>query len=271
MRLGISSYTFVWAAGVPGYPAPPQPLTIQALLNKAREFGVRVVQIADNLPLDRLSDPELDALLTRAQDMQIDLEVGTCGIRPEHVRRYIALAARLRSPILRVVADTEQEHPTSGQIVESVEAVLPDLERARVCLAIENHDRFPARVLAEICARFDSPHVGICLDTANSIGCLENLETVLCHLARWTVNLHIKDYEIFRPPHRKGFVVEGRPAGRGQLNIPWLLEKLREANRDPNAILELWPAPEDDIGASIAKEDAWAKDSVQYLRQFVSA
>jgi len=37
MRLGISSYTFVWGAGVPGYPLLPQSMTVKRLLEKAAE------------------------------------------------------------------------------------------------------------------------------------------------------------------------------------------------------------------------------------------
>lgn len=79
----------------------------------------------------------------------------------------------------------------------------------------------------------------------------------------------MKDFQIFRPTHRKGFVVEGRPAGQGQLNVPWLLAELRAKGRDPNAILELWPPPEATVHESIAKENAWAVESVRYLRQFI--
>ena len=55
MRLGISSFTYVWSVGVPGFFAPSQPLAPGGLLEKAVQLGVRVVQIADNLPLDRLT------------------------------------------------------------------------------------------------------------------------------------------------------------------------------------------------------------------------
>ena len=34
MRLGLSSYTYVWGVGVPGYPPPPQPLSAIALLER---------------------------------------------------------------------------------------------------------------------------------------------------------------------------------------------------------------------------------------------
>src|SRR5690606_5281401 len=115
----------------------------------------------------------------------------------------------------------------------------------------------PARTLAAIVERLDSPHVGICLDTANSLGCMEGIDHVLEVLGPWVVNLHIKDVRVFRPSHLKGFIVEGRPAGQGQIDIPRLLERLRAFNRDPNAILELWPPPADDVDQAVAREEEW--------------
>ena len=50
MRAGLSSYTYTWAVGVPGY-SPARPLTLVQLLERAASLSVSVVQIADNLPL----------------------------------------------------------------------------------------------------------------------------------------------------------------------------------------------------------------------------
>lgn len=269
MRLGISSYTYAWAIGVSGYPPPPRPMTASQLLGRADELDVRVVQIADNLPLDALSDRELDDLVREAGRRGIALEVGTRSIHPNHLRRYLAIAVRLKSPILRTVIDTPGHEPAPDEVVDLLRSVLPDFERAGVRLAIENHDRFRATVLAEILERLGGP-IGICLDTANSIGCLENLETILAHLGQWIVNLHIKDYRIFRPAHQKGFVVEGCPTGQGHLDIAALLSAVRLTDRDLNAIVELWPPPEPTVLATIAKEEKWARESVRYLRQFIS-
>ena len=91
MRLGIGSYAMAWSIGVPGH-APPRPMTAFNLLNLADELEVRVVQICDNLPLDRLSDQWLDRLAGQAKDCGIQLEVGTRGIRPDHLARYLAIA-----------------------------------------------------------------------------------------------------------------------------------------------------------------------------------
>jgi sugar phosphate isomerase/epimerase len=269
MRLGISSYTFPWAVGVPGYPPSPRPLTAEGLLARAVELGVRLVQIADNLPLDALGGAELDALARYAGEHAIDLQIGTRGVEPDHLRRYLRLAVRFRSPLVRVVLDTAARHPTPEEAEHLLKEVLPDYERAGVCLAVENHDRFKAAVLATLLDRLDSRHVGVCLDTANSIAGLEDVATLLRALGPRVVNLHVKDFHVRRLPHQMGFVVEGRPAGRGQLDVPGLLAGLRAHGRDPDAILELWPPPGDTVAESVAREAAWAAESVAYLRRFI--
>ena len=170
---------------------------------------------------------------------------------------------------MRVVLDTADRRPTPDEVVATLRGVLPEFESADVCLAIENHDRFGSATLAEILDHLDSPCAGICLDTANSLGCLEGVETVLEVLGPRTVNLHIKDFEILRPRHHKGFIIEGRPAGQGRLDIPRLLARLRALGRDPNAILELWPPPEADSAAAAGKEASWADESVRYLRRLI--
>lgn len=268
MHLGISSWTYTWAIGVPGHP-PEQPMRAVDLLNKAGALGVHVVQVADNLPLHLLSPQELADLEKRAAELDIHVEVGTRGIAHHHLRTYLALAERFRSPILRVVIDTADHHPGQDEVVDMLTEIMPEFERAGVCLAIENHDRFKAKVLADIVERIGSNYIGICLDTVNSFGALEGPDVVLAALGSRVVNLHVKDFDIFRASHLMGFTVEGRPAGQGRLNVPWLLQELRGQGLDPNAILELWTPPESTLSDTVAKEDAWAHASVEYLRTLI--
>jgi sugar phosphate isomerase/epimerase len=265
MRLGISSWTYTWAIGVPGHP-PEHPMDAVGLLDRAAELGVHLVQVADNLPLDRLSPLELDAFEKRAHELDVSIEVGTRGIGHANLRTYLQIARRLGSPIVRVVIDTADYRPAPDQVVHIIKAIIPEFEQAEICLAIENHDRFEARTLAQIVERIGSGYVGICLDTVNSFGALEGPKVVLEALGPLVVNLHIKDFSIFRASHLMGFTIEGRPAGQGQLSVPWLLAELGKLGLDPNAILELWTPPEDTLPASIAKEDAWAVTSGEYLR-----
>jgi sugar phosphate isomerase/epimerase len=238
-------------------------MTAGMLLESAAELGVHVVQIADNMRLDAM---DLDRLVEDACRLGISLEAGTCGIAFDHLLSYLGIARRIGSPILRVVIDSDGHEPSLREIVETMRSVLPEFEGAGVKLAIENHDRFPAATLRNIVERTGA---FICLDTANSLGCLEGLDSVLEALGPWVVNVHIKDVAAVRLPHQKGFVIEGRPAGQGALKIPHLLSRLREFGNDPSVILEQWPPPEPDIEASVAKERQWATEGIRYLRTLI--
>ena len=268
MKLGLSSYTYSWAVGVQGYP-PEKPMTLMNLLDKAVELGVRVVQIIDNLPLQRISPEELKAFGQRASDLGIELEVGTSGIDPEHLRTFIEMAKLLKSPFVRTVVDTPTCKPGEEEIVSAIKEILPEFERAGLRVGIENHDRFKVEKWAEIIERIGSEIVGAVLDTTNSFGASQGPEVVAEVFGPRTINLHLKDYVVYRHSHMLGFTIEGRAAGQGQLDIPWLLETLKDQGRDPNVILELWTPKQERLAKTIALEEAWAAESVEYMRQLV--
>ena len=138
-----------------------------------------------------------------------------------------------------------------------------------VSLALENTERFKVKLLKQIIEQIDNDHVGICLDTANNFGIGEGIETVVETLGPFTLDLHLKDYSIRRMSNLLGFILEGRPAGQGQLDIPWILEELRRFGRDPNVILELWTTQEAILEDTIKKEKEWADQSIKYLRGLI--
>ncbi len=266
MRLGIGSYTFGWAvAGGEGVPG----LSARALIERAVSMGVGVVQLCDNLPPQTYEPESVEAIAGLALKLRVSIELGTRGIDADHLRRSIQLARQLRSPILRVVIDSNGDHPAPDVVVRQLATLKEDLAAAGIILAIENHDRFTSAVLAGMVRQLDTPHVGICLDTVNSFGALEGPAAVVDTLGPLVVNLHLKDFAIARFPHLQGFTIEGRPAGEGMLNVPWLLGKLKEFGRDPNAIVELWTPPEPTLRATVEKESGWAARSVKALRQYI--
>lgn len=266
MRLGVSSYAYTWAVGVPGQ-EPETRLTPAGLLKKAADLGVRVVQISDNLPLALLSPRELGDLERLSPELRIGIEVGTRGLK--ELAAYLDLAVRFRSPILRLVIDSDFEHREEDEIIRTLGSKMPRFEREGIVLAVENHDRITARQLQRILEAVASPNIGVCLDTVNSFGAMEGPETLLEVLGPFVVNLHVKDFTIVRPEHRMGFLVEGRPAGQGKLNIPWLLGQLKAHGRDPNAILEVWVPPEPTLEKTLLKEEEWVKASIRYLRALI--
>lgn len=263
MKFGLSSYTYGWAVGVHGH-EPARPLDEQRLLDRCHEHGLKLLQICDNLPLHTFDGARLSRLADRAADVGVQLEIGARRLTVERVAEYAAIARRLGAKLVRFVIDDADFHPTPDAVAAALPKAVPLLDG--LTLGLENHDRFPARTLRHIVESAGSDHVGVCLDTANSLGAGEGLETVLCELAPFTVNLHLKDFAIARLPYLMGFSVVGRPAGEGLLDIPQLLRDLASYGRCTTAVLELWTPPETQLADTIAKEAAWVARSVGYLR-----
>ena len=263
MILGLSSYTYGWAVA-----NPHQPLDEQSLLDRTLGFGLTTLQFGDNLPLHALLPDRLAALKKRAKAEGVRLEAGARGLRTNHLHRYVELAGWLGAPLLRFVVDEKGYEPPLADVVAILREALPALRQYGVTLGIENHDRFRAVELAGLIETVGDERVGICLDCANSLGAGEGLEWVVERLAPHTVNFHVKDFGITRLPHLMGFLVEGRPAGQGLLNLPWVLAQLARYGRCQSAVLELWPPPEADPEATLEKEARWVEESVGYLKRY---
>lgn len=266
MILGLSSFTFGWSIGVPGR-MPANPMTEDALLERAREAGLSCLQIGDNLPLHTFSTERLAALRSRVAAEHLRLEIGARKLTRENLGQYLDLCEYFRSPLLRFVIDGEDYEPDIATVVSLILEYVPVLKEKGIRLGIENHDRFKARALASMLDRVNDEHVGICLDCVNSLGAGEGIDHVAEVLAPYTLNLHIKDYRIKRPHHKMGFIVEGCPAGEGMTNLPRLMEILDRYRRCESAVLEQWVVPEATIEATVLKEHRWADQGLHYLRQ----
>lgn len=266
MRAGISSYTFTWAIGVPGR-EPERCMSVFELIKKAAEFQVPVVQVADNLPLHQFSVEQLSEIKKFADERGIQIEPGTRKMTEEMLEKYIEIAKLFESPVLRFVIDGQDFEPSLQDVHQIIRNALPVLKEKNIILSIENHDRFKAREFVSMVEKANSNHVGICLDTVNSMGAGEGLETVIELLAPLTVNLHVKEFSVERVFHKMGFIIEGKPLGQGMLPVRELLEKV--GPRCTSAILEQWVAPEKTIAATIQKESEWALQSINYLKSIL--
>jgi len=272
VKLGISTWSVPWSIGVPGYPPPPQPGDVMRLLNRAVDLKADVLQIADNLPLSRMTEGELDRLQEAACLREVTLEAGTRGLDSQHLGQYIRIAHRIGARLLRTVLSGCLCGPEQmAQAEAGIRGVLPLLERQDVTLALENNEAFSAAEFAGLIRRIGSPYVGICLDTANSLGRPETLETVVEHLAEHAVMLHAKDYDIRRIDTRMGFSVVGRAVGDGRVDFDYVLAALRRRGRDHiSVIVEHWPPFEGTIEATLQTESEWLARSVRFLRSKLS-
>jgi 3-oxoisoapionate decarboxylase len=192
--------------------------------------------------------------------------MGMRGLREEAVQQHLDRAVEAGSTFLRIVIDQSEFEPEPAEIVRLLRRLVPALAERRVVLAIENHDRFPARELAAMLEAVDSPWLGICLDTVNSLGAGEGVETVVAVLAPHVVNVHLKEFVVRRSAFQGGFVVEGAPLGAGWLKESRVRSVLAQLPRCRSVTLEQWVPAQRDIAATVAAELRWCAEGVRTLR-----
>jgi sugar phosphate isomerase/epimerase len=265
MKLGLSSFTFPWAVGRPGM-MPAVPMDEQALLHETGGAGLGLLQVGDNLPLHTIGLERLERLARRAAGACIELQVGARRLAPERIQKYVEIARLINAKVICLRIDDADYHPPPSTVIDLLLDSLKLLDG--LTLAVKNTERMTAAKLRAIIETVGSERVGVCLDTANSIGAGEGLESVVTTLAPVTVNLHIKDFGIQRSADRMGFIVTGRPAGEGMVDLVWVLKQLEKHRCRASAILEQWTPSTGNLDETIALESEWAARSVRYLKPF---
>ena len=113
----------------------------------------------------------------------------------------------------------------------------PIAERVNIKLAVENHKDWRADDLLAIIRRADSPNIGVCLDTGNSISLLEEPHEVVEALAPVTLTTHFKDMAVAE--YEQGFLLSEVPLGTGMLELGRIVELLRRQERKIRLNLEM--------------------------------
>jgi sugar phosphate isomerase/epimerase len=270
-RIGMGSWTYPWAIGTIRDHPPKQPMSPSALVRRAAELGVTVVQILDNLPLDRLTVAELKDLRKLALHYGIELQVGTRGIERSHLLHYLEIAQQLEARLVRTMGGWPGQPAPLAEIEKEIQAVLPEFTGAGVSLALENYEAYSTGGLAHLVDMISHPKLGICLDLTNSFGALESAEQMLNNLAPLTINLHLKEFTVERLDHLMGFAFLGRPTGKGMLPLEQIFTRLAQFGRRPDVIVELWTPFTKTLEDTLALEHVWAAESIAYLRTIANS
>jgi sugar phosphate isomerase/epimerase len=120
---------------------------------------------------------------------------------------------------------------------DSLRIAAPLAARCGVRLAVENHKDFRVSELLDMLRRLSSEHVGVCVDTNNSIALLEDPMEVVEALAPWAHAAHLKDVAL--APYGDGFLLADVPLGDGVLDIPAMVRVLRRARPDLRFVIEM--------------------------------
>jgi sugar phosphate isomerase/epimerase len=207
-------------------------------LEYARSLGARGVQVGIGIREAAYADD----LRARAEAASMKLEGIVSPPRDESdLARFeaeIRTARRAGAVVVRTAMLSGRRYETFDSLAafrqfadrsaRSLALAAPIVVRHGVRLAVENHKDWRAEDLVAMLKKLGSDHVGVCLDTGNSMALLEDPMEVVEALAPLAVTTHFKDMGV--EEYAKGFRIAEVPLGSGVLDLPRIVRTLRKAH-----------------------------------------
>jgi 3-oxoisoapionate decarboxylase len=260
--IGLSTYAFLWQHS----DRVDRPLSLTGAFEATRELDVDLFQICDYAPLEAMSDAQLRDAARAARDLGLTLEVGTKGIAPAHLARFLRIADLLDARLVRSMLFSPDSRPTLDEAATWLRSAIADYEAAGVTLALETYEQVATADLGRLVERIGSEHLGICLDPANVVARLETPRECIDTAEPYVVNVHVKDFAFSREPGWVGFTFSGTAMGTGLHDYPSLLDRVRPRERGVNEIVEHWLPWQGDPETTVRTERNWTRTTIEYLR-----
>lgn len=210
------------------------------LRQKCEAFGM-ILEGTIRLPKDRSEAERFTAEARCARE---------AGVK---VLRSVLLGGRRYEQFSRA----EDFRRARQQAEKAVKLVEPIIAKNDLLLAIENHKDYRAEELMDLLQRLDSRHVGVCVDTGNSIALLEDPVEVVRTLAPRAFTVHLKDMAVAE--YEDGFLLAEVPLGEGFLDLRKMSALLREARPEIRFNLEM--ITRDPLQVPCLTERYWATAS----------
>jgi hypothetical protein len=125
MTIGLGTYAFFWQWQT----TAPRPLSLVQMIDKAASWQVTVFQICEYPLIETYDDAALAALRRHADHRGVQLELGTRGVRPDHLRRYLDIAGALGAILVRSMVNTADHRPTPAARLAGVSEPADALRR----------------------------------------------------------------------------------------------------------------------------------------------
>jgi sugar phosphate isomerase/epimerase len=282
--VGIDSYSYHrrygeirWREVVPAA-GPPWPFDPQPVLEHARSLAV------DDIFLETCYLPEPEAMteetLAPAGRVRVGfswghpwpegafhgLDGGRTPAAEDHLARWIACAARLGHPVMRITLGSPASRGTEPAAVLVDRLIAPTRRAAEragevgLALAIENHGDLRAQDVLEVIERVGLPNLGVTLDNVNLIRVGDDMLEGTRALAPRTLLVQLKDHPPTPDPTIRGGALSVA-LGEGVAPLDEIVAILAASGFDGPVCVELAS-----LGGQDVDELAMIERSVRWLR-----
>jgi sugar phosphate isomerase/epimerase len=236
MGVTIASYGFRWH-GPDADPALPPFRDAIDFLNHCHSLGAGGIQVGVGGWAETFAGRIRDRRESLGLYLEGQIRLPNDRNEVERFEREVRQAKEAGAAVLRTVMLSGRRYETFQSLESfrefrrdreaSLKLAEPVVRRHRVQLAVENHKDWRVPELLEILRAISSEHVGVCVDTGNSISLLEEPHEVVDAYAPWAMTTHIKDMAV--QEYEEGFLLSEVPLGKGFLDLRRILETLRKA------------------------------------------
>lgn len=212
------------------------------LLDYAAGLKMDAIFLQDSLDPRAMEPAHWTEVREQAARLKLHLETGGGGIFPktadafepmaETIRRNLARARAMGSPLVRCVIAGERAALPPGPIEKHIETVVKLLRSVRsevmdagLKIAIETHKDLQAWELRELIEAAGKEFVGVYLDTGNPVFVLEHPLTTIEVLGPYALTLHLRDSVVYE--HPRGVAVQWVPLGEGALDFRAVIASAR--------------------------------------------
>ncbi len=246
-RLGVVQYSYAIrlsaerAAGKPGLSEP------LVFLEHCHELGAGGVQTGlgtrDKDYLAKLRQKLESYGMYLEGSIRLPKDRADCERFTAEVRSAREVGAKVLRTVLfggrryEQFASADDFRRTAEGAWQSVTLAEPIVAKHDMLLAIENHKDYRSGELVDPLKRLRSRHVGVCVDTGNSIALLEDPLEVVRTLAPHALTVHLKDMAVAE--YDDGFLLAEVPLGEGFLDLPKMIALLRTSRPDIRFNLEM--------------------------------
>lgn len=217
------------------------------VLDYCHGLGAKVVHFSEARLVGSLDSSHLLAVRRRAEELNLDLEIGMLSFCPasalfdpaqgtpvEQLSRMIEAARIIGSPIVRAVVGNAMDRRGPAPFEAVLRGAIGVLREVRtraldasVRLAIENHSgdmqAFQLRALIE---EAGPEFVGACIDSGNPLITLEDPHSSLETLAPYVVTSHVRDTAVWLTP--EGAEAAWVRMGEGNVDIDSYVRRYTE-------------------------------------------
>lgn len=206
VRVGLDAFSYGLALGGHKVKLQRPRMTIRQLLQRAHAVGAEGIILIRGF----VRDPEkwgptfLDEIKSRVDELGMYLELGMGPVNG--LGTAVEDAVRMGASIIRALvapwlAGDRRNYKGNWQemidrAVAQLRSVAPKAAEHGIKIGLENHLDLTADELLEVVQRVDSPQVGICFDTGNPLGMMEDPFEAAQKLAPHVVTTHVKDWKL---------------------------------------------------------------------------